>query len=181
MERLKPQQREGPRPPAPRAHIPKEAQGVPPMQPMPLLRRPVGPVSHEMGRGKHGKRPIIPRPTLVQPRHQAKGQRTSPPLHHHLHLHLLHIIRHHARSQSKKKKMNGCQLPKKSPWLRLQRLKPLMMLTTSVVLKKTRRNSKMRCSRRPSTMKKTSSFSIARRSRDCSNVAPISAPMSVFR
>ena len=77
MERLKPSHREGPRPPTPRARIPKKAQGVPPIQPGPLVGRPVRPVSQEMGRGKPGKRPIIPRPTLIQPRQQAKGPRTS--------------------------------------------------------------------------------------------------------
>ena len=67
MERLKSAQREGPRPPTPRARIPKKAQGVPPIQPVPLVGRPVRPVSQEMGRGKPGKRPIIPRPTGSTP------------------------------------------------------------------------------------------------------------------
>ena len=140
---------------------PKEGPGCPPIQPGPLVGRPVRPVTHEMGRGKPGKGQSYLDPLCFNPVPKPRVQGPPPHHHHHLRLHLLRIVRHHGRSQSKKKKMSGCQLRKNSPWPRLQRLNPLMMCTTSVLLQKTRRISRPRCFRRPSTRKRTSSLSIA--------------------
>ena len=163
MERPKPPQREGPRPPTPRARIPKKAQGVPPIQPVPLVGRPVRPDPLWFN--------SVPKPRV---------QGAPPPPPHHLHLPLLRLVRHHGGSQSKRKKMSGRQLRKNSPWPRLQRPKPPMMRTMSVLLQKTRRISRPRCFRRPSTRKRTPSLSIARRSRSFRKVTSLSVLISAF-
>ena len=180
MERLKSAQREGPRPPTPRARIPKKAQGVPPIQPVPLVGRPVRPASQEMGRGKPGKGHSYLDPLWFNPVPKPRVQGAPPPPPHHLHLPLLRLVRHHGGSQSKRKKMSGRQLRKNSPWPRLQRPKPPMMRTTSVLLQKTRRISRPRCFRRPSTTKRTPSLSIARRSRSSRKVTSLSVLISAF-
>ena len=129
------------------------------------LEGPFAPSAREQVEGslRNGQSSPDPRCINLAPHPGLRGP-THPHHPHHPH-HLLRLARHPAPSQSKKKKMNGHHLPKKSQGQRPKRLRPLMMIMMSVLPRRTLRNSKPKRRKRLSTRKRRPSLSIARRSK----------------